>query len=350
MVANGEKSQVIAVMEQLAPGVAAKFQEITGRQCVALSVHFDSNMPHWNIWHSGVERVIFPVGKTERERYRRTAFDLNSSGNLLAWHRTQLAFERLGKDFRALSSPTVKELERGLNRAMERQGRPPGDWTMNETADSLLESALRDMGKVAEIEAGFKEFVENEERRYRDGTAGREPKDTRKLAGLIQDHESVAEAIKRLKRADEIIEIEKEISQVRSILELAPEKPLAAAARQLAERAKDAEILKKRVAKLRSEGEEICAENETLTRKVDELENQLECEKKKVHRLEEEIAPLRRLRERVQEFLLRLMKSPLTQKFEVGLKSLLCELGKLVGIPFNLEKKDTTREQDRKAE
>lgn len=34
MVADGEKKQVIAVMEELAPGVAGKFQEITARQCM----------------------------------------------------------------------------------------------------------------------------------------------------------------------------------------------------------------------------------------------------------------------------------------------------------------------------
>ncbi|MBE2204823.1 MAG: hypothetical protein IAE94_10845 [Chthoniobacterales bacterium] len=403
MVANGEKSQVIAVMEQLAPGVAAKFQEITGRQCVALSVHFDSNMPHWNIWHSGVERVIFTVGKTERERYRRTAFDLNSSGNLLAWHRTQLAFERLGKDFRALSSPTVKELEKGLNRAMERQGRPPGDWTINETADSLLESELREMGKVAEIEAGFKEFVENEERRYRDGVAGREPKDARKLAVLLKEHESTAEAIKRLKRADEIQEIEmrlkpnegesladaaarvveraqvlaielsassqnasvlrterdelevqkieatKVISQLRSALEPDSGESLVAAAKRLATGAKDAVILKKRVAKLRSEGEEICAENEILTRQVSQQKTQFESEQKKVQALEEEVTPLRRLRERARELLLLLMKSPWVDNFEESLKSLLIEVGKLVGISIFTKEKATAPEVDKES-
>jgi hypothetical protein len=211
MVASGEKARVIELMAELAPGVAAKFQDVTGRRCVGLSVHFDSELPHWNIWHSGMERVHYPIGEKERIRYRRTAFNLNSSGNMLAWHRTRLAFERLGKDFKALSSRTVNELEKGLKRAMDRQGRPPGDWTINEEADRLLEDALRMSGKSDEIEAGFAEFVENEVKRYRDGGAGREPKDGRKLAALLRDDESVEDAILRLKRAAEIPAIEEHL-------------------------------------------------------------------------------------------------------------------------------------------
>lgn len=396
MVADGEKNKVIAVMKELALGVAAKFQEITGRQCVALSVHFDSNMPHWNIWHSGVERVIFSIGKKERERYRRTALDLNSSGNLLAWHRTQLAFERLGKDFRALSSPTIKELEKGLKRAIDRQGRPPGDWTINEEADSLLEAALRALGKVAEVESGFREFVENEEKRYRDGTAGREPKDARKLSVLLRDHESADDAITRLKRADEIEEIEKnlrpregesltdcavrvvertqelaeelsssahdvsvlrtekdvlkvQIAQVSSVLEPSPGESLAAAAGRLAARVMEVTSWKKKAKQLRTEGEELCVENDALTRQVGMLENQLATEQEKVRRLEDEITPLRLLRERLREFLLWLGKSPLAQKFEGGLKSLLCEIYELVGISFAPKEKATLPEVEKES-
>jgi hypothetical protein len=400
MVVNGEKKQVIAVMEELAPGVATKFQEITGRQCVALSVHFDSNMPHWNIWHSGVERVIFPVGKKERVRYRRTALDLNSSGNLLAWHRTRLAFERLGQDFRALSSRTVEELEKGLKRAMDRQDRPPGDWTINEEADLLLEAALRGRGKAAEVEAGFKEFVENEEKRYRDGVAGRGPKEARKLSVLLRDHESADDAIKRLKRADEIEAIEKKlkpsegeslaeaaarvvertqelaeelsssagdisvlrterdelkvqsaksekvIAQVRAILEPRPGESLVAAARRLAARAMEAISLKAKAKKRQTEGEKLCVENAALTRQVGELEKQRGSEQEKVRRLEEEITPLRVLRDRVKELLKELKASPLAQKFDEGLKSLLREVGKLVGITFAPGKKEPAPEVD----
>jgi len=386
MAAAGEKDKVIAVMAELAPGVAAKFQEITGRQCVALSVHFDSAMPHWNIWHSGLEKVIITVGQTKRVRYRRTAFDLNSSGNLLAWHRTRLAFERLGKDFRALSSRTVMELEKGLKRAMDRQDRPPGDWTINEEADLLLEAALRGRGKAAEVEAGFKEFVENEEKRYRDGVAGRGPKEARKLSVLLRDHESADDAIKRLKRADEIEEIEKKlkpsegeslaeaaarvvertqelaeelsssthdvsvlrterdelkvqigksekvISQVSSVLEPSPGESLVAAARRLAARAKEAISWKAKAKKRQTEGEELCVENAALTRQVGEFEKQLGSEQEKVRRLEEEITPLRVLRDRVKELLKELKASPLAQKFDAGLKLLLSKVGKLVEI------------------
>lgn len=394
MVAAGEKDQVIAVMEELAPGVAAKFQEITGRQCVALSVHFDSNMPHWNLWHCGTEQVIYPVGKTKRVRYRRTAFDLNSSGNLLAWHRTRLAFERLGKDFRAFSSRTVAELEKGLKRAMDRQDRPPGDWTINEEADLLLEAALRGRGKDAEVEAGFKEFVENEEKRYRDGVAGRGPKEACKLSVLLQDQESAEDAIKRLKRADEIAAVEKKlkprdgeslvdaaarvvertqelanelstssrdafalriernelkvqidksekvISQVSSVLEPNPGESLAAAAGRLAARAIEAISLKKKAKKLRAEGEELCVENAALTRQVGDLENQLGSEQEKVRRLKDEITPLRRLRELVKEVLAQLLKSPMAQGFEVRLQTFLSEAGTLVGVPFAPKKKE----------
>jgi NADH:ubiquinone oxidoreductase subunit C len=400
MVAAGEKDLVIAVMAELAQGVAAKFQEITGRKCVALSVHFDSAMPHWNIWHSGVERVIFPVGKNKRVRYRRTAFDLNSSGNLLAWHRTRLAFERLGKDFRALSSRTVMELEKGLKRAMDRQNRPPGDWTINEEADLLLEAALRGRGKAAEVEAGFKEFVENEEKRYRDGVAGRGPKDARKLSVLFRDHESADDAIERLKRADEIEEIEKNlrpregesltdcsarvvertqelaeelsssahvvsvlrterdelkiqigksekvIAQVSSVLEPRPGESLAAAARSLAARAMEAISLKAKAKKIQTEGEELCVENAALTSQVGELEKQLGSEQEKVRRLEEEITPLRVLRDRVKELLKELKASPLAQKFDAGLKLLLSKVGKLVEIALAPRIKEPAPEKE----
>jgi chromosome segregation ATPase len=148
----------------------------------------------------------------------------------------------------------------------------------------------------------------------------------------------------------QIGETAKVIAQVSSAMEPASNESLVASARQLAERAKDAEILKKRVSKLRSEGKEICAENATLTRQVGALKDQLGSEQEKVHRLEEEIAPLRRLRERVQELRSQLIKSPLAQKFEVGLKSLLCEVGKLVGIPFaSHDEKKVGREVERES-
>jgi hypothetical protein len=322
MVAAGEKDRVIAVMAELAPRVAAKFQEITGRRCVALSVHFDSNLPHWNIWHCGTERVIYPIGKKERERYRRTAFDLNSSGSLLAWHRTRFAFERLGKDFKALSSRTVNELEKGFKRAMDRQGRPPGDWTINEEADRLLEDALRTSGKETEIEAGFAEFVQNEEKRYRDGGAGREPKDGRKLAVLLRDDESVGDAIERLKRAEEIQAIEQALrpsggetlseaaarvvertgsladelerssqdaaalraerdglkvqvgesatvlSQVKSVLKPDSDEPLLEAAKRVTAGAEEAEALKSRVEEMEAEGKKLRGERDDFKSQV----------------------------------------------------------------------------------
>lgn len=386
MMAAGEKDQVIVIMAELAPGVAAKFQEITGRRCVALSVHFDSNMPHWNIWHIGSERVIYPIGMKERERFRRTAFDLNSSGNLLAWHRTRLAFERLGKDFKALSSRTVNELQKCLKRAMDRQDRPPGDWTINEEADRLLEDALRVNGKATEIEEGFAEFVENEERRYRDGGAGREPKDGRKLAVLLKDDESVRDAIVRLKRADEVPLIEKQLKPGEG------ETLADAAARVVMDtRALNAKLQASvtESARLKVEREQLSAERDRFKSQVDkttslleririmfgltpdakivpaverivgeaakvpELNEQIgqmkekislstksvETEREKVRLLEEEITPLRILRKLVRNLIERLNKSSLAQKLDAKIKSLLGEMGNHVGEPFNPEKK-----------
>lgn len=203
MVAKGEKELVIGTMAHLGPEVVAKFEQVTGRRCVALSVHFDSDLPHWNIWHTGMERVVYPIGEKERVRYRRTSFDLNSSGNLLAWHRTRLAFARLGRRFEEISARTVRELDKGLQRAIRRQNRPPGDWSINEEADRLLEQALRQLGRDQEINEGFAEFVANEEQRYRKGVAGREPKDARRLAVLLKEGETVIVGIERLQQTEQ---------------------------------------------------------------------------------------------------------------------------------------------------
>lgn len=138
-----EKEKVRDLMVSAAPLVAAEFERVTGRKTVGVSIHFDSNLPHWNIWHSGLEPVVYNVGKSERTRYRRTAMDLNASGNMLAWDRAARAFNRVGEDLAKISPATVKELEKAEKRAKERQNRPPGDFTLNRKADEVLEAALQ---------------------------------------------------------------------------------------------------------------------------------------------------------------------------------------------------------------
>jgi hypothetical protein len=96
---EGKKEEVMKMMEDSLPRIIRKFERVTGRQVIGASVHWDADLPHWNLWHSGLERVLFKneggKGK-DRLRYRRTAMNLGSSGpGLRAWRRTQLAFERL---------------------------------------------------------------------------------------------------------------------------------------------------------------------------------------------------------------------------------------------------------------
>jgi predicted nuclease with TOPRIM domain len=108
----------------------------------------------------------------------------------------------------------------------------------------------------------------------------------------------------------------------------------------------EAIILKAKAKKLRTEGEELCVENVALISQIGELEKQLRSEQEKVLRLEKEISPLRRLRDLVKELLQGLIESCLMQKFEGGLKSILCEVGKLVGITFAQGKEEAAPEKE----
>ncbi|MFN9822065.1 MAG: hypothetical protein ACK56K_15390, partial [Akkermansiaceae bacterium] len=131
LLASGKKDKVRELMKQAMPRVIRKFEEVTGRKVVGASIHWDSDLPHWNLWHTGLERVTFKNGKgKERERYRRTAMNMCSSGpGLRAWRRSQLALERMGKP----TCPATKnELLKAEKKAMEDQGRLPGDWQCND--------------------------------------------------------------------------------------------------------------------------------------------------------------------------------------------------------------------------
>lgn len=172
LLAAGHKGRVRELMVKSIPRVVAKFEEVTGRKVVGLSIHWDSDLPHWNLWHSGLEKVIFNKGKgADRVRYRRTAMNLNSSGpGLRAWRRSQLALERMGKP---TCPATMNELSKAAKKAMEDQGRLPGDWQINDAADKVLEELLLEGGYNDFVYEGFLEFVENEEERYEAGLAGK---------------------------------------------------------------------------------------------------------------------------------------------------------------------------------
>ena len=209
-----EKEKVRDLMVAAAPLVAAEFERVTGRKSVGVSIHFDSNLPHFNIWHTGLEPVIYKVGKSERTRFRRTAMDLNASGNMLAWDRVSRAFARVGEDFSEVSVATAGELKKAEERAQKRQGRPPGDFTINRKADEVLESALKELGYGELIERGYREFVVNERKRYAAAIAGRDGKDLKMIIDLLPraPGESPLDATRRL--VDERAKIEETLGPV----------------------------------------------------------------------------------------------------------------------------------------
>ena len=196
LLADGKKGEVMKVMEDSLPAIIREFERVTGRRVVGASIHWDANLPHFNLWHSGLERVLFKREKgkgKDRLRYRRTAMNLGSSGpGLRAWRRTQLAFERLGKSFCPYTSEQLCKEER---KKLESQGRKPGDWAINAASDAALEDLLVDGGFEKQVTEGFEEFVANEESRYSAGMAGR-------LAR--EDREGLAKEIRKLQElADE---------------------------------------------------------------------------------------------------------------------------------------------------
>jgi len=226
---NG-KEKVRQYMAEAAPMVAAEFERVTGRKTAGLSIHFDSNMPHWNIWHSGIEKVTCKESEKESDqiRYRRTALDFNASGpGLLAWNRVRLSYERQKLDFSENCKWTLKELDDAEKECMTRQGRRPGDWTVNERADTVLEQLLVENGWGEHVEAGFTEFVENEMKRYAAGMAGREAKNLKKIAGEmpLEKVQDLAGSLLELqhkvtKMEQAALEQEKELTRLRRLREL----------------------------------------------------------------------------------------------------------------------------------
>ncbi len=193
LLAAGCKDEVRKLMVNSIPRIVAKFEEVTGRKVVGLSIHWDSDLPHWNLWHTGLEKVIFKKGKgKERIRYRRTAMNLNSSGpGLRTWRRSQLALERMGKP---TCAATMNELSKAEKKAMEDQGRMPGDWQINDAADEVLEELLLESGYKNLVDEGFSEFVENEAKRYAAGHAGKVSRmDKESLAAQIQNLKAIAD-------------------------------------------------------------------------------------------------------------------------------------------------------------
>lgn len=193
LVAEGRKEKVRDLMIKSALRIIETFEKVTGRKVVGLSIHWDSDLPHWNLWHTGLEKVIFKKGEgKDRVRYRRTAMNLNSSGpGLRAWRRSQLAFVRLGKP---TCVPTMTDLEKAEKRAMEDQGRLPGDWVLNAVADEVLEALLVEGGFKNVVDEGFAEFVENEEKRYAAGLAGKVSRmEKQTLATQIRSLQEIAD-------------------------------------------------------------------------------------------------------------------------------------------------------------
>lgn len=184
----GDRCEIMDLMNKTLPSVIRKFEKVTGRIVIGASIHWDSSLPHFNLWHTGLEKVLYKKGKgKDRIRFRRTAMNLGSSGpGLRAWRRVELAFDRLGKDF---CHYTAAELRKEEGRLEEAQGRMPGDWAINQVADEVLENLLVDAGYQQEVEEGFREFVENEEARYAAGMAG-------KLA--LNERAELSEEISRL--------------------------------------------------------------------------------------------------------------------------------------------------------
>ena len=88
----------------------------------------------------------------------------------------------------------MSELAKAQKKAMEDQGRLPGDWQVNDAADAVLEELLIEGGHKDLVEEGFSEFVENEERRYAAGLAGKVSRmDKETLAAQISNLQEIAD-------------------------------------------------------------------------------------------------------------------------------------------------------------
>ena len=404
-----DQEKVRGLMVSAARLVAAEFERVTGRKVVGVSVHFDTNLPHWNLWHSGLEPVLYRVGKSERTRFRRTAMNLNASGNMLAWDRISRAFARIGEDFHDVSAATAKELEKAEIRALARQGRPPGDFTLNRKADVVLESALQEQGFSALVEQSYREFVSNELLRYSAALAGRDGKDLKKIIEalpsapgespleatlrLVEERTQIGSVLKTVAGADtkdlvsgveylveSVSAAQSNERNLRKALEAENDEPLVDAATRMTDRVEKlteerdfqhgrAKWMRYELGKLtdqegelrrelkpapdesllsaakRTAGRAAAADSASaLAKKRREemvaLRLDLNNSRKDISELQAEIAPLRRLKKLVEEFLTLLMESPVAKKLGAKLLAMLTDMGQLVGIKFSVGNKD----------
>jgi len=215
------------ISSRVSPRLGAKIEEVTGRKIVADSDHWDTKLFHKNYWHHGCERVRYLENKKEKTRVRRTAVNYNSSGGLLAHDRLRRTFARMGKDFAEYAPEKVTELKKAEARALHRQGCLPGDWEINEFADSVMEEAMRQEGLGSYIEQGFQEFLAHEILRHESGfgqkLSAREMAEKKKsLAAEIGQLQDVKDAMEVLGAADD----ENILTAARRVADLANRPPL----------------------------------------------------------------------------------------------------------------------------
>jgi len=299
LLADGKKGEVMKMMEDSLPAIIREVERVTGRRVVGASIHWDANLPHWNLWHSGLERVLFKKGKgKDRLRYRRTAMNLGSSGpGLRAWRRAQLAFERLGRSFCPF---TAEQLHKEERKKLESQGRMPGDWTINAAADAVLEELLTDGSFEKQVAEGFEQFVNNEENRYSAGMAGRLAREDRE--GLAQE--------------------------IRKLQELADERGV-----ELAKLKADAGIAG-RVAQVNSEG---------LTKEIQDLQELAGKREAELTGFKAAAPVNRKIRKLVTDFLVMVAALPhvmATLKRVSVLRELFASLAPLVGVKLDLDPVD----------
>lgn len=164
---------IAGALRACVPKLNQDFFRVTGRLVAGTSIHVDTNLAHWNLWSHGLEKVICEHEGRKYERYRRTRFSLNSSGNMLAWDRVERLFAKFGDDFAAVAPEKAENLRKGESRAGTRQDRPAGDIELNRLADEFLESALSEAGLKKYIDLGYREFYEHEKLRYGSGFAAK---------------------------------------------------------------------------------------------------------------------------------------------------------------------------------
>jgi len=248
---------------------------------------------------------------------------------MLAWDRVARAFDRTGGNLSDISPATAEEVKKAVKRAQTRQGRPPGDFALNRKADEVVEAFLQRLGYSEEIERGYREFVENERKRYAAALAGRDGKEMKKIIEVLPKRpgESPLDAARRIvderKRIGGLLGVvsdESKPQDLASKFKAAPDESLLSAARRVAANAR---LVDSAVEMIKDE-----------KMKSERLESQLTETQGRVVALEKEIAPLRKLKEVVVRFLEHLTEWPVLAKLGSKFETILRELGNLVGIEF----------------